>query len=64
MVKKSAACLMLFGFALIPVYAYASCESPDNVKYVSGSEHCLAIKTLSPSSRSKKTLVAAVFYIP
>ena len=60
MVRKIAAFLMFFVFILMPVYAYASCESPDNVKYVSGSEHCLAIKTLPPSSRYKKTLVVAL----
>ena len=53
----------LFVFALMLLYvnqADARCESPDNLNYVSGSEHCLAIKTLSPPGDSAKTLVVAL----
>lgn len=55
--KKTAACLMLFVFALVTIDADANCESPDNLNYVSGSSHCLAIDTHSPADSSTKTLV-------
>ena len=63
MVKKTAACLMLFVFALIPIFgshADANCESPDNLNSVSGAAHCLAIKTHLPASSSTKTLVVVL----
>lgn len=61
MMKKTAALLIVFSLTAISgSHADARCESPDNVNYVSGSAHCLAIKTHSPSSGSKKTLVVAL----
>ena len=56
----------LFVFALMLTYvnqADARCESPDNLNYVSGTAHCLSIKTLSSPGGSSKTLVAAILNI-
>ena len=63
MMKKTAAWFMFFVFAVMPIFgnhADASCESPDNLNSVSGTAHCLAIKTHSPPSGSKKTLVVVL----
>ena len=63
MMKKTAAWFMFFVFAVMPIYgshADASCESPDNLNSVSGTAHCLAIKTHSPPSGSTKTLVVVL----
>ena len=59
--EMTAACLLLFVFALTPIDAYAGCESPDNLNRVYGSAFCLAIKTYSLSGGATKTLLV-VFY--
>lgn len=39
---------------------YARCELPDNINYVSGTAHCLAIETFSPAGSSSKTLAVVL----
>lgn len=58
--KKTAACLLLFVFVLMPSYAYAGCESPENLNRGYRSAFCLAIKTCSPTGGSMKTLVVVL----
>lgn len=38
----------------------AKCDAADNVKYVSGADHCLAIKTYPPETGSAKALVVVL----
>ena len=65
MKKKFKAWFIAFLLVIICVsQADARCESPDNMNYVSGTAHCLAIKTYSSSGGSSKTLVAAILNIP
>lgn len=65
MKKNFKAWLIAFLLVIICVsQADARCESPDNMNYVSGTAHRLAIKTYSPSSGFSKTHVAAIWNIP
>lgn len=54
---KSAVWFILFLFAFAG-HADAACESPDNVKMVSGKEHCFQIVTYYPKSTSSTLTVA------
>ena len=61
MVKNTAAWLIFIALMLIfGSQADALCQSPDNLRSVSGTAHCLAIKTHSPPRGPTKTLVVVL----